>query len=128
MSVSDLYIQIDEGTLWTTNMFKEQYNHFRDIDDKWARPFNEWKQWFVNNASFISLEQFLENNWLKIKNAIDEKHSKFIEQFQNGESKNEIFLNYVCLFNDLDTYFKDVLWIDIDEIREISQKYKGGQL
>ena len=128
MSVSGLYIQIDERTLWTTNMFKEQYNHYRDSDNKWSKPFNEWKKWFVNNASFISLEQFLENNWLKVKNAIDEKHTKFIKQFQNGESKSKIFLNYVYLFDDLDTYLKDVLWIDIDEIREISQKYRGGLL
>lgn len=122
--MNDLYIQMDEGTLWTNDMFKDHYNHYRGVDEKWSKPFDEWKKWFTRENSFIKLEQFLENNWQKIENAIDKKHSDFIEQFQNGKSKSEIFLNFICLFEDVDTYFKDTLWLDIDDIRETVKKGK----
>ena len=120
INFNDLYINRDDGSLWTEQIFKAQYNHYKGEDEAWSKPYEEWKEWFVDGADgmpFVSLEQFLENNWFGISNSIEEAHSGFIGLFQNGESKSEIFLNFVCMFNDLDQYFADTLYLDVEDIR-----------
>lgn len=120
INFNDLYINRDDGSLWTEQIFKAQYNHYKGEDEAWSKPYEEWKEWFVDGADgmpFVSLEQFLENNWFEISNSIEEAHSGFIGLFQNGESKSEIFLNFVCMFNDLDQHFADTLYLDMEDIR-----------
>lgn len=120
INFNDLYINRDDGSLWTEQIFKAQYNHYKREDEAWSKPYEEWKEWFVDGADgmpFVSLEQFLENNWFGISNSIEESHSGFIGLFQNGESKSEIFLNFVCMFNDLDQHFADTLYLDMEDIR-----------
>ena len=117
---NDLYIHIDEGTLWTNQVLKAQYNHYKGDDEAWSKPYEEWKRWFIDGADgmpFLTLEQFLENNWVGIENSIEEAHSGFIGLFQNGESKSEIFLNFIAMFNDLDTYFSETLYLDMEDLR-----------
>lgn len=116
----DLYINRDDGSLWTNQIFQAQYNHYKGEDEAWSKPYEEWKEWFVDGADgmpFVSLEQFLENNWFGISNSIEEAHSGFIGLFQNGESKSEIFLNFITLFNDLDHHFSETLYLDMEDIR-----------
>lgn len=120
---NDLYINRDDGSLWTEQIFKAQYNHYQGEDEAWSKPYEEWKEWFVDGADgmpFVSLEQFLENNWFGIRNSIEEAHPGFINLFQNGESKSEIFLNFVCLFDDLDRHFSETLYLDMENIRDKS--------
>lgn len=120
INFNDLYINRDDGSLWTEQIFKAQYNHYKREDEAWSKPYEEWKEWFVDGADgmpFVSLEQFLENNWFGISNSIEEAHSGYIGLFQNGESKSEIFLNFVCMFNDLDQHFADTLYLDMEDIR-----------
>lgn len=120
---NDLYINRDDGSLWTEQIFKAQYNHYKGEDEAWSKPYEEWKEWFVDGADgmpFVSLEQFLENNWFGISNSIEEAHSGFIGLFQNGESKSEIFLNFIALFNDLDNHFSETFYLDMDDLRSNS--------
>lgn len=123
INFNDLYINRDDGSLWTEQVLKAQYNHYKGEDEAWSKPYEEWKEWFVDGADgmpFVSLDQFLENNWFGISNSIEEAHSGFIGLFQNGESKSEIFLNFVCLFDDLDRHFSETLYLDMENIRDKS--------
>lgn len=126
---NDLYINRDDGSLWTEQIFKAQYNHYKGEDEAWSKPYEEWKEWYVDGADgmpFVSLEQFLENNWFGISNSIEEAHSGFIGLFQNGESKSEVFLNFVCMFNDLDQHFADTLYLDVEDMRAVSPVQEYG--
>ena len=117
---NDLYLHIDEGTLWTNDVFKEHYIHYQGADKEWSKPFEKWKLWFASNTWFIKLEDFLNMNWDEIKMYISRQHYDFFELFKNGQSKSEIFLTYLFMFDDLDSYFAEYYNFDIENIREFS--------
>lgn len=117
---NDLYIHIDEGTLWTNEVFKEQYAHYQGADKEWSKPFEEWKRRFVSNSWFIKLEEFLNMNWDEIKMYMSHQHYKFFDLFKDRQSKSEIFLTYLFMFNDLDSFFSEYYNFDIENIRESS--------
>lgn len=117
----DLYIQRDYGVLWRNSDFETEYNDNKGIDHGiWSLPYEDWKKVYASYPAFVKLEQFLENNWFGIRNSIEEAHPGFINLFQNGESKSEIFLNFVCLFDDLDRHFSETLYLDMENIRDKS--------
>lgn len=117
----DLYIQRDYGVLWRNSDFEIEYNDNKGIDDgMWSLPYEDWKKVYASYPAFVKLEQFLENNWFGVRDSIEEAHSGFINLFQNGESKSEIFLNFVCLFDDLDRHFSETLYLDMENIRDKS--------
>ena len=117
----DLYIQRDYGVLWRNLDFETEYNDNKGIDNGiWSLPYEDWKKAYASYPVFVKLEQFLENNWFGIRNSIEEAHPGFINLFQNGESKSEIFLNFVCLFDDLDRHFSETLYLDMENIRDKS--------
>ena len=117
----DLYIQRDYGVLWRNSDFETEYNDNKGIDNGiWSLPYEDWKKAYARYPAFVKLEQFLENNWFGIRNSIEEAHPGFINLFQNGESKSEIFLNFVCLFGDLDRHFSETLYLDMENIRDKS--------
>ena len=75
---------------------------------------------FIDGADgkpFLTLERFLENNWSGIEDSIKENHPQFLDLFQDGQSKSEIFLSFIYMFSDLDHYFENNLYLDIDDIR-----------
>ena len=117
---NDLYIHIDEGTLWRDQTFRTHYNHYHGADEDWSKPYEEWKEWFIDGADgkpFLTLERFLENNWSEIEDSIKENHPSFLDLFQDGQSKSEILLSLIYMFSDLDHYFENNLYLDIDDIR-----------
>ena len=117
----DLYIQRDYGVLWRNSDFETEYNDNKGIDNGiWSLPYEDWKKAYARYPAFVKLEQFLENNWFGIRNSIEEAHPGFINLFQNGESKSEIFLNFVCLFGDLDRHFSETIYLDMENIRDKS--------
>lgn len=117
----DLYIQRDYGVLWRNSDFETEYNDNKGIDNGiWSLPYEDWKKVYARYPAFVKLEQFLENNWFGIRNSIEETHPGFINLFQNRESKSEIFLNFVCLFDDLDRHFSETLSLDMENIRDKS--------
>lgn len=118
---NDLYIHVDDGSLWNDTTFKATYNHYKwDLDEDWSKPYEKWKEWFINGANgkpFLTLEQFLKNKWFEIEDSIKENHPNYLDFFQDGQSKSEIFLSFVYMFSDLDHYFENNLYLDIDDIR-----------
>lgn len=117
---NDLYIHIDEGTLWSDQTFRTHYNHYHGADEDWSKPYEEWKEWFLqqsNRNTFLTLEKFLDNNWSEIEGSIEDAHEGFINLFKEGTSKSEIFLSFIYMFSDLDHSFENNLYLDIDDIR-----------